>query len=107
MSEEERYIKSSASELTEFIKGFIWADMKQELDVWLEGVRRINEDPNTPDRERLISVGRIDALKHFTLLPEVMRDSLIEDQTSRQEENDDKDGEPQDDKEGMEDLFNV
>ena len=98
-------VVSSAGELTEFIEGFIWADMKRELDVWLEGVRSINEDPNTPDRERLIALGRIDALKHFLLLPEVVRDSLIADQTSQQ---DDKEAEePLDDEEGMEDLFNV
>ena len=98
-------VVSSASELTEFIKGFIWADMGRELDVWLEGVRSINEDPGTPDRERLIALGRIDAIKHFLLLPEVVRDSLIADQTSQQ---DDKEAEkPLDNDEEREDLFNV
>ena len=109
MSEEELdtgtvLVVSSAGELTEFIEGFIWADMKRELDVWLEGVRSINEDPNTPDRERLIALGRIDALKHFLLLPEVVRDSLIADQTSHQDEKGD---EPLNDEEEREEIFNV
>ncbi len=97
-------VASSAGELTEFIEGTLWADIGRELDVWLEGVRSINEDPEADDRTRLIALGRIDALKHFLLLPEVMRDSLIADQTSHQEENDEK---PLDNEEEREEIFNV
>ncbi len=68
-------------------------------------MRSSNEAPNTTERERLIALGRIHALKHFLVVPEVVKDSLNADQTSQQ---DDKEAEePLDDEEGMEDLFNV
>ena len=83
MSEDQDYnqvIHSSANEFDDFIKGAIWADMKRELSVWLEGVRGGLEDPKTTDRDRLMDVGRADALKYFRVLPETIRDGLIVDQ---------------------------
>jgi hypothetical protein len=70
-------IHSSIGQFKDFIESSVWADIKRELGVWLEDVRNISEDPKVEDKERLISVGRIDALKYFKGLPENMLESLI------------------------------
>lgn len=91
MSEKEEYevvIHSSAMEFKDFLEGTIWADMKRELGIWLEGVRAGLENPETSDRDRLIDVGRADALRYFQALPETIRDRLVEKQTSHREESD-------------------
>ena len=76
---DEVLVNSSIGQFDDFLESSIWADMKRELGVWLEGVRNISEDPETEDKERLISIGRIDACKRFIALPEIMREGLIAD----------------------------
>ncbi len=72
-------VNSSVGQFKDFLESSIWIDMKRELDVWLEGVRNISEDPEAEDKERLIAIGRIDALKYFQSLPRTMMEALIAD----------------------------
>jgi hypothetical protein len=78
-------VVSSAGQFTDFLESTVWADMKRELHVWLEGVRDGLEDPEADEKGRLINVGRADALKYFMSMPETIRDTLLEEHSAPEE----------------------
>jgi hypothetical protein len=73
-------IRSTAAQFNDFIDGFIWQDMKDELDIWLNGVRDGLEDTEADEKDLYRNQGRADAIRYFKSLPLVMRDGLLEDQ---------------------------
>ena len=80
-------VRSSAGMLEEFINGIVWGDLKNELEAWLDGARDGLEDTNADEKELYRNQGRADAVRRMILLPEVMRDALLEKQ--REETRDD------------------
>ena len=72
--------RSSAGQFEEFLESTVWADMLYELHVWLDSVRDGLESVDTDEKELWRNQGRAEACRYFMSLPEVMRDSIIEDQ---------------------------
>ena len=73
-------MRSSARQFSDFIEGFIWQDMLEELGKWREQARDGLEDMESDEKELYRNQGRADAVRYFMSLPEVLRDSLLEDQ---------------------------
>jgi hypothetical protein len=73
-------IRSTVAQLNDFIEGFIWQDMMDELEIWLNGVRDGLEDVEADEKDLFRNQGRADAIRYVLSLPLVMRDGLLEDQ---------------------------
>ena len=71
---------SSAAAFQDFIESYIWKDMLEELGKWREQARDGLEDMDSDEKEIYRNQGRADAVRYFMSLPEVLRDSLLEDQ---------------------------
>lgn len=74
---------SSTGQFEEFLESTVWADIVYELHVWLNAVRDGLESVDTDEKELWRNQGRAEACRYFMSLPEVMRDSMIEDQERR------------------------
>lgn len=86
MREEEQKIRSTAGQFTEFLESTIWADVKGELDIWLEGVRDGLEDTNLGVEDLYRNQGRAEAVRYVLSLPETIRDMLVEEQRRHAEQ---------------------
>lgn len=73
---------SSPGAMEDFIKGGVWRDMKEELNAWITELQEVLSDPDGPKDMETISVmrGNIKACKNFLMMPEVLRDNMLEDQ---------------------------
>ena len=85
MKEElEESLKSSVGQFDEFLEGTVWADMKRELHIWLEGVRDGLEDKESDEKDLFRNQGRAEAIRYVMSLPETIKDQLIEEQQQHQ-----------------------
>ncbi len=80
--------RSSAEAFNVFMDSTIWEDLLNELKMWLDAVHGESEDPDgkTPDRVLHRLGGNAQAIRRFMLMPEVIRDSIIEDRKEASEE---------------------
>lgn len=85
--DEEIEVRSSPGDFDRFIEGTIWYDIKNELAMWLDGARDGLEDTEASEKEMYRNQGRADAVRRMMMLPEVMRDSLLEEQRDEDHEN--------------------
>lgn len=67
--------------MEDFIEGYIWQDMKDEVDAWIKEVTDILSDPDGPKDIETISTmrGIVKACKNFKMMPEVLKDNMEED----------------------------
>ena len=86
MKQEEPRLRSTANQFSEFLESTIWADLKDELEVWREGVRDGLEDTSLPIEEVYRNQGRAEAVRYALSLPETIRDTLLEIQRKAAEE---------------------
>lgn len=77
--------RSSAGQFEKFLESTIWADIVYELHVWLDSVRDGLESVDTDEKELWRNQGRAEACRYFMSLPEVMRDSIIDDQEKEED----------------------
>ena len=72
---------SSAEDLKSFLDSSVWRDMKSEIELWLDKIHEALEDPdgeeNNESTERLR--GSAKALRRVLAMPEVMRETILED----------------------------
>lgn len=87
MEDEEIVLRSSPGDFERFIEGTIWYDIKNELSEWLDSARDGLEDTEASEKEMYRNQGRADAVRRMMLLPEIMRDSLLEEQRDEDHEN--------------------
>lgn len=74
---EEGPLLSTAVQLKDFINSSIWADMKREVQVWLDDVRnQLEQETNIEIYRRL--QGNAEACRYFLGLPEVLVAALEE-----------------------------
>ena len=86
MNREEPRLRSTAAQFSEFLESTIWADLRDELEVWLEGVRDGLEDTGMPVEDLYRNQGRAEAVRYVLSLPETIRDTLVEMQRRAAEE---------------------
>lgn len=80
MGDVEYDYRSSAGDIKEFIESPIWADLKNDFECWLEAARNGLEDIEASEKELYRNQGRAEAVRRVLLHPEVLMDSLLEDQ---------------------------
>jgi len=83
MGDVEYKLRSSAGMFEEFIESIIWEDLKNELECWLEGARSGLEDIDASEKELYRNQGRAEAVRRMLMLPEVIKDSLLEEQRDK------------------------
>jgi hypothetical protein len=86
--ETEPTLKSSANQFVEFLDSTVWADIKSELNIWLEGVRDGLENPESDEKDLYRNQGRAEAIRYVLSLPETIKEQLIEEQTKEEEPKD-------------------
>jgi len=86
MAAEEVELKSSAAAFEEFLKSTIWADIRAELDIWLEGVRDGLEDTESDEKDLFRNQGRAEAIRYVMSLPETIKDTIIDLEQQKREE---------------------
>ena len=79
-------LKSSVGQFYEFLEGTVWADIKAELGVWLEGVRDGLEDTESNEKDLFRNQGRAEAIRYVMSLPETIRDQLIDEQQMKDQQ---------------------
>lgn len=79
--------RSTAEGLNEFMKGSIWRDIVDELDLWLKDIHETLEDPDsTLSRKRIYRLGgNAEAVRKLMLMPEMIRDNILADAEEREE----------------------
>jgi len=83
--EAEIIVQSTELQLKEFLSGFVWSDMKNELEKWRKDVYdgyEVAQDMHEIGKIR----GRIQALSYFMLLPEVLLEGIIDKRLREEEE---------------------
>ena len=80
-------LRSTAGQFNEFLESTIWADIENELNVWLEGVRDGLEDTSMGVEDLYRNQGRAEAVRYVLSLPETIRDTLAEIQRAHAEQN--------------------
>jgi hypothetical protein len=86
-------LRSFSGQFSEFLESTIWADMRAELGIWLEGVRDGLEDPEATERDLFRNQGRAEAIRYVLSLPETIRDTLVDiEQQKRKEQEDESNG---------------
>ena len=80
--------RSSAQAFSEFMDSTIWDDILQELNAWLDDVHKILEDPSGDANEKALYRlgGNAETIRNVMRMPEVIRDSIIEDRKEPIEE---------------------
>jgi len=80
--------RSSAQAFSEFMDSTIWDDILQELNAWLDDVHKILEDPSGDAGEKALYRlgGNAETIRNVMRMPEVIRDSIIEDRKEVSEE---------------------
>lgn len=80
--------KSTPAQMKDFLEGFVWADMKEEVEIWIKELQATLSDPDGPTDLNVISTmrGSIKACENFLLMPSVLIENMNEDK--RHEEND-------------------
>jgi hypothetical protein len=74
---EEVNLQSSIAQFKSFIDSPIWADMKREVQTWLDDVRNQLEQETTLEIYRRLQ-GNAEACRYFLGLPEVLIAALEE-----------------------------
>ena len=72
-------IRTNRADLREFIKNsIIWADIKQELEIWLTDIRDQLENSNGSLSVRILDRlgGNAESVRNLLALPEVMLETL-------------------------------
>ena len=72
-------IRTNRVELKEFIRNsIIWADIKQELEIWLKDIRDQLENSNGSQSVRILDRlgGNAESVRNLLALPEVMLETL-------------------------------
>jgi hypothetical protein len=87
MNKDEPGLRSTAGQFAEFMESTIWADVRAELEVWLEGVRDGLEDTSLSIENLYRNQGRAEAVRYMLSLPETIRDTLVEIQRKHAEQN--------------------
>ena len=80
--------RSSAQAFNEFMDSTIWDDLRRELELWLGDVHEDLENASGENDEKILHRlgGSAQAIRRFMLMPEVIRDSIIEDRKEASEE---------------------
>ena len=80
--------RSSAQAFDEFMDSTIWDDMLQELNTWLKDVGKILEDASGDASDKALHRlgGNAETIRNVMKMPEVIRDSIIEDRKGASEE---------------------
>jgi len=73
-------MRSSPSQWNRFRKSFIWKDIKDELNRWLEDNQAIIEEPDSDLRTIDRRLGSIEAIRNLLDFPRNMEEALIEDE---------------------------
>lgn len=86
--------RSSAESFAEFMKGSIWADMKEEIDLWIEDIHEDLEDPSGLATEKELNRlgGNVEAMRKLKMMPEMIMHNILEDTKRKQEENEENEG---------------
>ena len=79
--------RSSAQAFNEFMDSTIWDDILKELNDWLDDVHKILEDPSgdASDKALFRLGGNAETIRNVMRMPEVIRDSIIEDRKEASE----------------------
>lgn len=80
MGEVDYKYRSSAGDVQEFIEGPVWADLKNDYECWLDAARNGLEDIESSEKELYRNQGRAEAIRRVLLHPEIMKDTLLEEQ---------------------------
>ena len=69
---------SSAQEFEDFVKSSIWADIVNELNLWLGDIHVALEDPNGDMEDKALHRlgGNAETIRKVHLMPEVIRDNI-------------------------------
>ena len=75
------FVRSTPTQLREFMEGFVWQDLKGEVEEWIADLQRILEDPDGETDPNVLSVtrGSIRACRNFLNMPAVILENLTED----------------------------
>ena len=75
------FVKSTPTQLKDFLESFIWQDLKGEVEEWIQDLQLILEDPDGSTEPHVLSVtrGSIRACRNFLNMPEVILENLVED----------------------------
>ena len=72
-------IRTNRADLREFIRNsIVWADIKQELEIWLEDIRDQLENTNGSLSVRILDRlgGNAESVRNLLALPDVMLETL-------------------------------
>ncbi len=86
MAEREARVRIDATiyDYTEFLQGYIWSDLKREIEAWIEDLRDGLEMCEI-DRESDTIRGRLQALRNVLELPSLIKEGLESDIAKRSE----------------------
>jgi hypothetical protein len=67
-------MRSTPGQLIEFSQGFIWKDMLEEMDIWLERIRDELENPGLGFSQRTMDylAGCAKTLRDLKMIPEIL-----------------------------------
>ena len=70
--------KSSVQDFEDFVKSSVWADIVEELNLWLGDIHVSLEDPNGNMRDKLLHRlgGNAETIRKVHLMPEIIRDNI-------------------------------
>jgi len=69
---------SSPEDFEDFVKGSVWADIVKELNLWLEDIHIVLEDPNGDLEDKALHRlgGNAETIRKVHQMPEVIRDNI-------------------------------
>ena len=72
---------STVTQLKDFQDSGVWRDMTAEINEWIQDLQMVLEDPDGTLEVEVLSVtrGSIRALRNMLIMPQVLTDNLIED----------------------------
>lgn len=74
-------MRATKQQWDDFIDGFLWSDMKEVLEDWVEGIKADVFSADNMDEVRKYQ-GRMEALQYFLALPQTILESLEHEENS-------------------------